>query len=150
MNLTTRPSPTITLKPTVMNQVFKSKISWWMFGPVLGTIGFFLLLSLVQQRWTASLVVLLTACFIIYLLVTTAYTITADELLITSGPLRKRLPVHHITSIYPTHNPLSSPALSLDRLEIRYGNSDSVLVSPADKAGFLAALLQLNPVIRHD
>ncbi|UOQ77648.1 PH domain-containing protein [Hymenobacter sp. 5516J-16] len=132
-----------------MNQVFKSNISWWLFGPILGGLGSFLLLAVVQQRWVASLVVLVPVCFIIYLLLSTAYTITPQELIITSGPLR--LAGQDSTSIYSTHTPISSPALSLvDRLAIRYGKFDSVLVSPAAKAGFLAALLQLNPAIRHD
>ncbi|UPL47630.1 PH domain-containing protein [Hymenobacter sublimis] len=134
-----------------MNQVFKSNISWWLFGPILGGLGFFLLLAVAQQRWVAGLVVLVPVCFIIYLLLSTAYTITPQKLIITSGPLRLRLAGQDITSIYPTHTPISSPALSLDdRLAIRYGKFDSVLVSPAAKAGFLAGLLQLNPAIRHD
>ncbi|MFQ5610075.1 MAG: PH domain-containing protein [Woeseiaceae bacterium] len=41
----------------------------------------------------------------------------------------------------PTRNPLSSPALSLDRLKITYGPKNrKVLVSPADKESFVQAL----------
>jgi hypothetical protein len=35
---------------------------------------------------------------------------------------------------------LSSPALSLNRLEIRYGNGKRMLLSPQDAAGFLKAI----------
>jgi hypothetical protein len=121
-----------------------------MFGPVLSGIGLFLVLSFVQQRWLASLILLLVVAFMAYLLAATRYTITSHDLLIVCGPFRQRLPLASIVSIMPSHNPLSSPALSLDRLEIRYGKFDSVLISPADKTGFLAALHQLNPALRHD
>lgn len=133
-----------------MPQTFNSKISWWMFAPILSGLGFFLLLTFVQHRWLAAGLVLLAGAFILYLLVSTRYTITSQELLIESGPIRKRVPLASITTITPSHNPISSPALSLDRLEIRYGKFDSVLISPADKAGFLTALHQLISALRHD
>ncbi|QJX49038.1 PH domain-containing protein [Hymenobacter taeanensis] len=133
-----------------MNQVFPSKISWWLFAPVLSSLGFFLLLSFVQQRWGASVVVLAVGAFLGYLLANTRYTLTPQELLITSGPIHKRVPITSITSVKPTRNPISSPALSLNRLEIRYGKYDSVLISPANPKGFLTTLHQLNPALRHD
>jgi membrane protein YdbS with pleckstrin-like domain len=133
-----------------MNQVFTSKISWWIFAPLLSSLGFFLVLSFVQQRWGASLVVLAIVAFLVYLLVPTRYTITPEELVIESGPIHKRVPLTSIISVTPTRNPISSPALSLDRLEVRYGKNDIVLISPADKTGFLTTLHQLNPALRHD
>lgn len=101
-------------------------------------------------RWVPALTLIFPLTFILSLLLHTRYTITESEVLIVCGPLAWQVPVQQITRIRPTRNPLSSPALSLDRLEIRYGKYDSVLVSPADQAGFLAALLRLNPAIRHD
>jgi hypothetical protein len=44
------------------------------------------------------------------------------------------------TVVESTRNPASSPALSLDRLLIRYGGGSEIMVSPADKAGFMAAI----------
>ncbi|TGE06298.1 PH domain-containing protein [Hymenobacter fodinae] len=132
-----------------MSQVFKSKISWWLFAPLFSILGFFLLLSFVQQRWVASLVVLAIAALLVYLLVTTYYILTPTELIIRSGPIHIQVPLSSIRSVIPTRNPLSAPALSLDRLEIRYGKYDSVLISPANHADFLTALHQLNPALRH-
>lgn len=133
-----------------MPQIFKSGISWWLFAPILSGLGFFLLLSFVQHRWLAAVLVLLIGAFLVYLLVSTRYTLTPQELLIESGPIRKRVLLSSIVSITPSRNPISSPALSLDRLEIRYGTYDSVLISPAYTAGFLATLRQFNPALRHD
>lgn len=52
-----------------------------------------------------------------------------------------------IKNISETRNPISSPALSLDRLEIVYNRFDSVLISPADKIDFIAELLHRKPDI---
>ena len=71
----------------------------------------------------------------------TSYTLRADQLLIRSGPFRFRVALAEITSVAPSRDPSSSPACSLDRLEIRYrGERSRILVSPEDKVGFLDAL----------
>jgi len=73
----------------------------------------------------------------------TSYTLLADQLLIRSGPFRFRVPLSEITSVAPSRNPRSSPACSLDRLEICYrGDRSRILVSPEDKAGFLEGLVR--------
>ena len=48
--------------------------------------------------------------------------------------------IDDITSVRRTRNPLSSPALSMDRLSIRYGKGRRIMISPADQAGFLEAI----------
>lgn len=88
---------------------------------------------------------LLGAALFVWVLVGTHYTVDKATLRIASGPFRWRVPLADIDSVEPTRNPLSSPALSLDRLRIRYrggrfGRSRQVLVSPADKARFLRAI----------
>ena len=45
-----------------------------------------------------------------------------------------------IQDITPSRNILSAPALSLDRLKIRFGKRAFILVSPEDKDGFLRAV----------
>ena len=76
----------------------------------------------------------------IWLLLSTRYTLERDQLLVQSGPFRWRIPVTEITGITPTSNPLSSPALSLDRLRIDYGRGASLMISPRDKDTFLRDL----------
>lgn len=83
--------------------------------------------------------------FIGWVWFTTGYTLAADALRIRSGPFRWTVPYRDITAVRPTHNPLSSPALSLDRLRVEYGRNRAVLVSPADRQGFCAALRQRCP-----
>ena len=53
-----------------------------------------------------------------------------------------KIPVADIVGVTPSRNPLSSPALSMDRLNISYGKRKFILVSPEDKAGFIRAVEQ--------
>jgi hypothetical protein len=39
-----------------------------------------------------------------------------------------------------TRNPLSSPAMSLDRLRIEYGQGKAIMISPEPRAEFLRQL----------
>ena len=85
-------------------------------------------------------VLLLTVVLFLWLLRGTYYEVSADTLKIVCGPFRQRITISDITAIEPTRSALSSPALSLDRLRIRHGKIRRVLVSPADKRGFIRAL----------
>ena len=90
-----------------------------------------------------SLIVILA-----YLFYDTAYTIKGKELEIRFGFLYKqKIDITSIREIKETNNPLSSPAASLDRLDIRYGRSGSVLISPQRKEEFVNKLLKIHPEI---
>ena len=90
----------------------------------------------------AIALVVVVLAFFLWLYVSTRYTITAQSLLIKSGPFSWIVPLREITAIEPTRNAASSPALSLDRLLIRYGGGNELMVSPADKIGFMTAIKQ--------
>jgi len=84
---------------------------------------------------------LAAAAFMLWMLYGTSYTISDERLVIRSGPFRWRIALDAIQSVEPTHSPFSSPAVSLDRLRIRYGPSNrSVVISPDEKARFLRDL----------
>ena len=127
---------------------FKSKIDRWVF--VL------LVVVIIVEAWaigTAAmqagdpiattvtiLVGIAVVALLVWLLVGTHYTVDRGTLRIVSGPFRWKMPVDQIMSVEATKSLLSSPALSLDRLRIRYGNRRRIMISPADKAGFLEAI----------
>jgi hypothetical protein len=77
----------------------------------------------------------------------TGYTFEPATLLIRSGPFRWRVPFAEISRVEPSRNPLSSPACSLDRLLIKYGKR-KIMISPADRAGFLRRLAAVCPHLR--
>jgi hypothetical protein len=94
---------------------------------------------------------LAVAGFAFWVLYGTGYRVGDRDLLVRSGPFRWRIPIDAIASITPSSNPISSPACSLDRLRIAYRGARgerALLVSPADRAGFLAALAARGAAIR--
>lgn len=90
--------------------------------PIIAMVGFF---SLGLSLW---------------LLFSTHYTVSQETLTIRSGPFRWVVPLDDIQLVAPSRSVLSSPALSLDRLGISYGKGKKILVSPADRDGFLRAI----------
>jgi hypothetical protein len=77
------------------------------------------------------------------LVFSTYYLIENNQLIVKSMIFRWKINISDITQIESTHNPLSSPALSLDRLRIYYmknGRMTSIMISPKDKEGFLNTL----------
>jgi hypothetical protein len=125
---------------------FRSKVDAWLAIVLFGVVGFQLwaAFSLVRSgtpaAWTSVPLLLLGSAFIVWIFATTSYVITDTELLVRSGPVRRRIPLVEIRTIVRTRNPLSSPALSLDRLAISYGAGGFCMVSPSDREGFLEAL----------
>jgi hypothetical protein len=129
--------------------VFPSKLDTWL-GVVLGTA---VLASLgaaaglliafgVSRLFLALVFVGVGALLPLWILSTTRYYVSRTDLYITSGPFRWRIPLHEIRDVTPTRNPLSSPALSLDRLRIDYGSGKSIMVSPRDREAFVARLME--------
>ena len=87
----------------------------------------------------------------IWILHRTEYELGPSALVITCGPLSWSIPAESIYEVYPTRDPISAPALSLDRLRINYvvdHRRCSVLVSPNDKQAFLATLASVTPELR--
>lgn len=112
---------------------------------VLGGVA---LLMAYERIWPALFVVLAVAGFIAHVLVTTRYTIAGDSLRIECGVLyTDTLAISSIRRITETNSVFSSPAASFDRLAIAYGRYDTVLISPREKAAFIAHLQALNPAV---
>ena len=132
-------------------KVFKSKVDSWILILLIGVLviqAFALGSAAFSQENPRTIVFMILAMLAIFafigsFLAWTYYSVEGPTLRIVCGPFRFRIPIDEITSIEPTRNPLSSPALSLDRLKITYGPQDrKILVSPADKTGFVQALGQ--------
>jgi hypothetical protein len=70
------------------------------------------------------------------------YGLDDTHLVVRFGLCRHRVPLADISEVRPTHNPLSAPSLSLDRLQVQYGTGvfKAVLISPTDRNLFLDEL----------
>lgn len=95
-----------------------------------------------------TIVMLAIVLFLVSLLYT-RYRITADgRLVVRCGMLpASRLPIAEITAVAATHNPLSAPALSFDRLEIYTGKGLWNIISPERQQEFIESLQAWNPRI---
>nr|WP_295921883.1 PH domain-containing protein [uncultured Dyadobacter sp.] len=103
---------------------------------------------ILKGNWIGLGIVLLAAMFILHLFLTTYYQITGAQIRIKSGFIvSKTIPIASITKIAETRNPISSPALSFDRIELKYNRYDSIIISPKNKMAFVADLLRVSPDI---
>ena len=127
---------------------FKSKVDRWILVLILlAIIGQVVVIAAAvneagEPAMITSLILVMigVVALMVWLLLGTHYTVDRGTIRIVSGPFRWKVPIDEITSVEATRNPLSSPALSLDRLSIRYGKRRRIMISPADKAGFLKAI----------
>ncbi|MFJ7678536.1 PH domain-containing protein [Peribacillus sp. NPDC097198] len=126
---------------------FQSKKDWWTYPVFFGIIIAVFIPLFTDQDLTSIYIGVPVAGLILWIWFTTYYVIERNSLVVRSAFIHKIIPVHEIKSIRRTLNPLSSPALSLDRLEILYGNGKMVLISPENREKFLEELKKLNPSI---
>lgn len=125
---------------------FKSAVDWWFYAgflPLAGIAVVLLPFILPMGGLGAAIALLsLLAAFglMAWFLVSTFYQVEGEVLVIRCGPFRWRIPLAEIKSVRNSRSVVSSPALSLRRLQIDYGVGESILVSPADAAGFVKAL----------
>ena len=102
-----------------------------------------------ETRWVL-LILAVTFGFVLWLFLSTTYELGDRDLVVRAGPFRWRVPLDSLESARPARNPLSSPALSLDRLELRYGAGKWLLISPRDRDRFLQDLAARAPQIREN
>lgn len=93
---------------------------------------------------------LLITLLALHIFLNTYYRITADGMLIAHCSIfpEKKIPVAEIEVIESTVMPVSSYALSLDRLMIWSGGKVWMLISPCNKADFIKQLRAINPNIQ--
>jgi uncharacterized membrane protein YdbT with pleckstrin-like domain len=123
-------------------RIYKSAVDLWLklmtAGILILPIGISLIIG--SLNWPGILICGLTAAFILWLYLATKYVITDETLIIHGGVIKVNIPLQEITSVTDSRSVMSSPAFSLDRLEIKYGADKMILISPKDKARFLADL----------
>lgn len=127
---------------------FPSKKDWWLgiivWGGALTPLAIYFFST--PKNSLPLFIGLILIIFIGWLWFKTGYTINDKELIAQSGPFRSKIPLKNIRKISHTRNPLSSPALSLDRLDIEYFDG-FILISPSDKDAFLKVLKERCPSV---
>ena len=131
---------------------FKSKIDWWghlvFWGFVASAIWMTWNLfwgDRTNEGWLFVLIFwIIEFGLMIPIFTRTYYLLDPGALVVVSWIIKIRIPYGNIVSVKESKNPLSSPALSLDRLEITYHTkspkSSFILISPKDKQAFVRLL----------
>lgn len=143
------------------SKIYASKVDTWLVLVVVG-IGLALAGGTAWQvaamglahlaSWVLLLSLLFYVVVIFGLAYPVAYEIRSPYLIIRAGWTRSRIDLSAIVAVKPTREAASAPALSVDRLRIDYrvaGGNESQLVSPADRAAFLADLAQAMGALEH-
>lgn len=130
---------------------YRSKVDWWLAlvlcVPPVASVS--VCIALVLDGKMSELPigigsVLFVAAIYFGLIFPMQYGLGDTHLIVRFGLCRQRIPLADVLEVHPTRNPLSSPALSLDRLHVKYGQSffKAVMISPADRDRFLNELAQ--------
>jgi hypothetical protein len=128
---------------------YRSKIDWWLvpalcMPPVAAVVVCiaFALTGLTPGLLVGIAMVVFVAGIYFGLVFPMRYGLGDTHLVVRFGICRQRIPLADISEVHPTHNPLSAPALSLDRLHVQFGPGffKAVRISPADRNTFLEEL----------
>ena len=133
-----------------MKKVYKSKV-----GIGLSLVTVILIASATVPlffiepfSWFAFILVIVTALFVIYIFLAIKYEINNEDLFIGYGfgkPLK--IDINTVKEIVETNNLISSPAASLDRLEIVYEKNKRIIISPKKKHKFINDIKEINPAV---
>ena len=129
---------------------YPTKKDWWLWGSIalFTPMGLITPLFLIPESMNPLLKIATTILcfaafvFLVCVLFRVHYVLTPTDLLIRYPLMNRKIPLTEIYEVFPTDNAINSPALSLDRLHIRYrSHRFGVLISPPDKQVFIQDLL---------
>jgi len=138
---------------------YPSKRDLWLVVLLLSTSSFFLYISIILfsepihplVKVVVSIFFPAIAVLLPWILFGTHYTLTKEHLIIRCLSRDYPIALGDIYEVFPTHNPLSAPACSLDRLRIKFkGSKFGTLISPKDKTEFMRDLLSRCPQLVQD
>lgn len=131
-------------------QTYPSKVDTWLVVVIVGmvvaeiAVAFFIMTLHLVGGIVCLVGVILISLLIALFMIPCHYTLTEDSLKIRCGMVKESIALSRITGVTATRNPLSAPALSLDRLRIELIGDDRTLpyrlISPKDRDKFVADL----------
>ena len=124
-------------------KIYKSKVDWWLIILIGCVFGYPIIDGILTNEYFLSAIFAFVLVLFFLLSKTIRYKIEGENLMIWNT----KIEIKSIRKIYRTNNPLSSPALSLDRLAIVYNKFDEILISPKEINEFIDELLKINPSI---
>ncbi len=124
---------------------YYSKRDWWIGVILWVPLLFWLVASLTStesdgEAMIAFVVMVAVIGLTAWIWFSTYYILEDDYLYVRCGPMVERIKYGNIKSMKETRSPLSSAALSLDRIEIRHSKFGITLISPLEKEKFIEEL----------
>lgn len=130
------------------NKRYPSKIGLGLLSFVFVIFGVGIYQQVKSELWIGVVIQVVVLVLVLLIFFSISYEIHGKTLWVKSFFwVKKEIPIESITGVTETYNPISSPAASLDRLEILYGKYKSVIISPKDKMGFIEHLKSISPEI---
>ncbi|NLK87389.1 MAG: PH domain-containing protein [Clostridiaceae bacterium] len=122
---------------------YNSKKDWWIGAiiwiPMLFGLYRMGYVSFVEDQSVLFFIIFaIFIGFVSWIWFGTYYVFDDEYLIVRCGPIKEIVLYKDIVSVKKTRNPLSSAALSIDRIEIMYGKR--TLISPAKEQDFLTEL----------
>ena len=106
------------------------------------------IVSIIEGEWIGYFGILMCFLFIFFISKSTRYIIEENQLIVKCMFIvNNKIDISKIKKIEKTNSILSSPALSLDRIAIKFNKYDEVYISPKEKQSFVNDLLKINPEI---
>ena len=139
-----------------MTKKYSSKVSYGLLTIVFVVFFSPLILNLGNDGINMNLIVIGLFLILIFGLIThmffnTVYTIEENKINIKCGFFTyKPVTISDIKEITKSSNIISSPAASFDRIEIKYGKFEELIISPKNKFEFAEHLTKLNPQIKNN
>ena len=131
-------------------QRFVSKVDYWLAALLLLPALILIVVvlpGLYLDQPVIFLAVVVPQILMIWILARTFYVVSDDALLIRSGPFRWTISMPSIHGLSATRSPMSSPALSLDRIAIHHAGG-TVMISPRNRAAFVRAVVTRAPSVQ--
>lgn len=136
---------------------YPSKVDWWL-ALVLASLPVAVIVVWVgliasgsrEDVWVAVVTTVAIPALLVGLVFPMRYGLGDSALIVRFGLVRQRVRFVDIVGVEPTREPLAGPALSLDRLRVRYGPGamSYVLISPANRHAFLDELASKAGMVR--
>lgn len=132
-------------------RVFKSAVEPKVAVPLLILVGWLVPAGgwlIYRGHFLVGWVMMLSGALPFVLFLPVRYRLTEELFVVRSGFFRWQIPLLLIFEVVPTRDSYAAPALSRDRLRVRFhtgGPDDEVRVSPRERAAFLATLAAAAP-----
>lgn len=137
------------MEKALNNKIFKSKVDYWI--PLITSLVFIptIVYSIIRQEY---LILTLSSFFYILSMISIfkiRYIIGGNYLLVENKPIQsKRYNLYELIQIQQTHDCISAPAASLDRIRLTFEKGENTIISPQNQKEFIRQIQEINPNIR--